>query len=101
MGAEDQLCAVVKQIVDGRKRSNDALVARDDAVFHFDIEVAAHKYFFAFDVNVFDCLFVEYVHNVFPFGFELIHNQKLFYNKSDFFARVLRDFFKRGHDFVF
>ena len=58
VGAENDLCAVVQQILDGRQSRHDALVARDLAVLQRDIEVAADENFLALDFNIFNGLLV-------------------------------------------
>ena len=58
MGAENDLCAVVQQIFDGRQSRNDALVARDLAILQRDVEVAADENFLALDFDVFNGLLV-------------------------------------------
>ena len=52
--AEDNLCAVVKEVFNGRERGNDSLIAGNNAVFHFYVEVAADKDFFSFNVDIFN-----------------------------------------------
>ena len=62
VGAKDQLCAVVQQVVDGGQGLHDPLVGRDDAVFHLDVEVAAYKDLLALHVDIFDGFLVERAH---------------------------------------
>ena len=58
MRAEDQFCAVVDEILDGRERSVDTVFIGDDTIFQGNVKVAAGKDAFAVDVNVFNGLFV-------------------------------------------
>ena len=43
MAAQDDLCAVVDQLLDGGQSCIDAVLVGDDAVLHRDVEVAADK----------------------------------------------------------
>ena len=52
MGAEDDARTVRDQILDGRQRGDDALIARDLAVLGGDVEVAAAEDSLALDVDV-------------------------------------------------
>ena len=56
MAAQDDLCAVVDQLLDGGHRRIDAVLIGDDAVLHGDVEVAADKDFLAAVILVVDGL---------------------------------------------
>ena len=60
MGAEDDLCLMASQILDGWQRSNDALVVGDDAVLERYIEIAAYQNAFAGYLNIFDGFPLQY-----------------------------------------
>ena len=72
MRAEDDLCAVVDKITDSGKGSDNSLVARDNAVFDFYIEIAAYEDSFALDIKIFNGLFVECTHWKYSFVYDLI-----------------------------
>ena len=57
MAAQDDPAAVRDQLLDRRQRGHDALVVGDLAILHRNIEIAAHKHFFAGDLNVVNGLF--------------------------------------------
>ena len=65
VGAEDDLGAVVDEILDGGQRGHDTLVAGDDAALDGHIEVAAAEYPLAFYINVFH-RFLVVVHYELP-----------------------------------
>ncbi len=52
MAAQDDLCAVSDQLLDGRKRGHDALVVGDLAVLHGDVEVTANQHLLARNLDV-------------------------------------------------
>jgi hypothetical protein len=56
--AEDNLCAVVKQVLDGGECLNNSLVRGDDTVLQRNVKVAADKHFLAGYFDVFDSLLV-------------------------------------------
>ena len=62
VGAEDDLCLMAGQILDGWQRSNDALVVGDDAVLERHIEIAAYQNAFAGYLNIFDGFLVQRIH---------------------------------------
>lgn len=59
VGAEDNLCAVVHEVLDGGKRTVDAVLVGDDAVNHGDIEVNAGQTLLALDIDVLNCHFAH------------------------------------------
>ena len=58
VGAEDDAGIVLHEILDGRQRGDDALVARDLPVLGGDVKVAAAKDALARDVDIFNRLLV-------------------------------------------
>ena len=62
VGAEDDLCVVVYEILNGGQRTDDALCVRDDTVLHRDVEIAADKNVLTGNVDVFYGFLVEVVH---------------------------------------
>ena len=63
VGAEDDLCLMVDQVLDGWQSSHDALVVGNHAVLERNVKVAAHQHTFAGYINIFDCLFVQRIHH--------------------------------------
>ena len=66
VGAEDDLGLMVDQVLDGRQRSDDALVVGDDAILERDVKVAADQHPFAGDVDIFDGFFIQRIHHTKP-----------------------------------
>src|SRR5699024_3138530 len=56
VAAQDDLCAVIDQLLDGGHSRVDAVLVGDDAVLHGDVEIAADKHFLAAVVLVVDGL---------------------------------------------
>ena len=77
--AKDNLCAVFNQILNGGQRSNDSFIARNYAVLHFDVEVAANKDALALDVEIFHCHLVKCTHEIHPFKDKMIIKFNLVY----------------------
>ena len=62
VGAEDDLCAMLVQILDGRQRAHDAGFVGDFAglLVHGDVEIHTHQYAFALEIlNVFNATFIH------------------------------------------
>ncbi|CDD69036.1 putative phosphoglycerate kinase [Firmicutes bacterium CAG:475] len=57
VGAKDNFCAVVYEILDGGKCAVDTVFVGDNAVNHRNVEVATNQTLFALDVYVADCHF--------------------------------------------
>ena len=58
MRAKNDLCALVKQILNGRNSGDDTLIAGNDAVFERYVEIAADKNALAGYIYVFYGFFV-------------------------------------------
>ena len=56
VAAQDHLCAVVDQLLDGGQGRVDAVLVGDDTIFHRDVEVAADKHLLAAVILVVDRL---------------------------------------------
>ena len=54
MRAEDNISTLLHEVFDSRQSFNYSLVARDDAILLRNIEIAAHKHFFACNINIFN-----------------------------------------------
>ena len=57
MAAQDDLCAVIDQLLDGGQSRIDTVLVGDDAVLHGDVEIAADKDLLAAVVLIVDRLF--------------------------------------------
>ena len=62
VGAEDDLGAMVREVLYGGQRAHDALGVSNGSVLHGDVEVAADQNPLAGNVDVFHSLLVEIVH---------------------------------------
>ena len=58
--AEDNLCAVLDQLVDGRESCGDTVVVGDLAVLHRYVEVNADEHLLALFIQVFYILLVQF-----------------------------------------
>ena len=59
VSADDHLGAAIEQGGQGRQRGPDPAVVRDTAAVERHVEVIAHQYPLAYDVEVIDCLHDE------------------------------------------
>ena len=60
--AENNLCAVLYQLVDGGESCGDSVVVCDLAVLHGNVEVNADKHLLALDIQIFYILLVQFAH---------------------------------------
>ena len=59
MAAQDDLRAIVDELLDGGQRRIDAVLVGDDALLHGDVEIAAHQHALAGVVLIVDGLFTQ------------------------------------------
>ncbi len=95
MAAQDDLGAVLDELLDGRQGRVDAVVVGDDAVLHGDVEIAANQYALAGVVLIVDGLFTQthsksssrYVIHLFLSGRSCPIDLTLLYAQTVFCAR--------------
>ena len=56
VAAQDDLCAIVDQLLDGGQSRVDAVLVGDDTIFHRNVEIAADKHFLAAVILIVDRL---------------------------------------------